>query len=41
MYIAGEFKKGKRDGQGKEVVPNGNVYEGGYMSDKRHGPGEK
>jgi hypothetical protein len=27
-------------GQGKTVWPDGTIYEGGYVDDKRHGKGE-
>ena len=30
---------GERHGQGKAVLPNGDVYEGQYVSGKRHGIG--
>ena len=35
----GEFKGGKRHGQGTMTFPNGERYEGGYVDDKRHGRG--
>ena len=34
-YYEGEWKKGKKSGQGKLVWKNGQVYEGGFENDQR------
>ena len=36
----GEWRDGKRTGQGKSTWPDGDVYEGGFKDDKRHGQGK-
>ena len=36
LYVGG-FSLGKRSGYGKETYLNGNVYEGQFEDDKRHG----
>ena len=33
----GEFKNGKRNGQGTLTSVNGSIYEGEYKNDGRHG----
>jgi hypothetical protein len=35
----GEFKNGKKDGQGKYAYPDGDEYVGGWKDDKKHGQG--
>ena len=35
----GEFKDGKRHGQGTVTIPNGSKYEGEWKEDKPHGAG--
>lgn len=35
----GEFKEGVRSGYGKYVYPNGDVYEGGWENNVKHGNG--
>ena len=36
----GDFKKGLKDGIGKERILDGTIYEGGFLKDKRHGKGK-
>ena len=36
----GDFHQGKMDGQGKRTYANGNIHEGSYRDDKKHGPGK-
>ena len=38
-HYDGMFKDGKRNGPGKYVYKNGDVYEGEYLNDLRHGRG--
>jgi hypothetical protein len=35
----GEFKNGKRDGNGKITFADGETYEGSWKDDKKHGAG--
>jgi hypothetical protein len=35
----GTFKKGVKHGAGKEVLPDGSEYDGGFLQDLRHGRG--
>ena len=35
----GDFKAGKKDGQGTMVLPNGNKYIGQWENDTKHGIG--
>jgi len=36
----GEFKAGKKDGQGVKTWPNGDRYEGGFADDRKEGVGK-
>lgn len=37
---AGEFQNGKKDGFGTYTYPNGDVYQGYWLNDKRAGEGK-
>jgi radial spoke head protein 1 len=39
IYEGGRNDMKERHGNGKNVFPNGDVYEGQYLSGKRHGSG--
>ena len=36
-YDGGRNESGERHGEGKAVLPNGDIYEGTYSHGKRHG----
>ena len=36
----GDFKAGKKDGQGVKTWPNGDRYEGGFVDDRKQGTGK-
>ena len=38
QYI-GQWEKGKQNGRGKFVFPNGDVYDGSWENGKMHGAG--
>ena len=38
-YYEGNFRKGKRHGKGKLVMPNGVIYEGDFYHGSKHGRG--
>lgn len=39
VYVGGRNEIKERHGQGKNIFPNGDIYEGQYVSGKRHGQG--
>jgi len=41
MKYEGEWKNGKRDGQGTLTSPDGSVYKGGWKNNRMHGQGVK
>lgn len=39
LLISRDLKTGDKDGKGKQVWPDGSVYEGWWMNDKANGKG--
>ena len=39
MIYDGEWINGKKNGKGKETLPDGNIYEGDFVGGLKHGLG--
>lgn len=40
LQIKGHWDSQKRNGVGKNIYPNGDIYEGEWVNDKKHGKGK-